>query len=149
MGISDLAKRMKEGAASVGGGATAETTYFDESSQFSGTLHLRQSVRIDGAIEGEIECDQTVAIGPTGRVTARIRAQSVVVEGELHGDIEARGEITLHKTAKVIGDLMTEGIVVEKGAKVEGRITIGSAAPALPASTPRPAAVIPEYVRSE
>jgi cytoskeletal protein CcmA (bactofilin family) len=149
MGISDLAKRMKEGAGVAGAGSGGETTYFDESSQFSGTLHLRQSVRIDGAIEGEIECDQTVTIGPAGRVTARVRAQSVVVEGELHGDIEARGEITLHKTAKVIGDLMTEGIVVEKGAKVEGRITIGSVSPALPANTPRPAAVIPEYVRSE
>lgn len=149
MGISDLAKRMKEGA---GGGSSAgggETTYFDESSQFSGTLHLRQSVRIDGAIEGEIECDQTVTIGAPGRVTARIRAQSVVIEGELHGDIEARGEITLHKTAKVFGDMTTEGIVVEKGAKVEGRITIGTLQPALPANAARPAAVIPEYTRPE
>ena len=142
MGLSDLAKRMKDGGAAPG----AET-YFDESAQFSGTLHLRQSVCIDGAIEGEIECDQTVRIGPSGRVTARIRAQSVVIEGELHGDIEARGEITLHKTARVFGDMTTEGIVVEKGAKVEGRITIGcvSAPPAaLPSGDPLPSFVRPE-----
>lgn len=145
MGISDLAKRMKEGASGGNGG---EATYFDESSQFSGTLHLRQSVRIDGSIEGEIECDQSVTIGATGKVTARIRAQSVVIEGELHGDIEARGEITLHKTARVFGDLTTEGIVVEKGAKVEGRITIGTAQPASLTSPVRPVA-IPEYVRPE
>jgi cytoskeletal protein CcmA (bactofilin family) len=109
-------------------GPDAEKTYFDESAQFSGTLHLRQSVCIDGAIEGEIDCEETVRIGPAGRVTARIRAQSVVIEGEVHGDIESRGEITLHKTARVFGDMTTEGIVVEKGAKVEGRITIGSVA---------------------
>jgi cytoskeletal protein CcmA (bactofilin family) len=139
---------MKEGAVAPLGGA-AETTYFDESAQFSGTLHLRQSVCIDGAIEGEIECDQTVKIGPSGRVTARIRAQSVEIEGELHGDIEARGEITLHKTARVFGDMMTEGIVVEKGAKVEGRIIIGSVATSAPASSPRPASPLPEYVRPE
>jgi cytoskeletal protein CcmA (bactofilin family) len=145
MGISDLARRMKDPVA-----GSAETTYFDESAQFTGNLHLRQSVRIDGAIEGEIECDQTVTIGPNGRVTAHIRAQTVVIEGELHGDIEARGEITLHKTARVFGDMTTEGIVVEKGAKVEGRITIGSTSPAVPAATPsRPATPIPEYVRPD
>ena len=145
MGLSDLARRMKDGSGTAPG---TETTYFDESAEFSGTLHLRQSVCIDGAIEGEIECDQTVKIGPSGRVTARIRAQSVVIEGELHGNIEARGEITLHKTARVFGDMTTEGIVVEKGAKVEGRITIGCAAPAaLPASTPRPALAVPELIR--
>ena len=124
MGLSDLAKRMKDGPVA---GLPSGTTYFDASAEFSGTLQLRQSVWIDGAIEGEIDCDQDVTIGPSGRVRARIRAQSVVIEGELHGDIEARGEITLHKTARVFGDLTTEGIVVEKGAKVEGRITIGSA----------------------
>lgn len=143
MGLSDLAKRMKDGS-----GAGAETTYFDESAQFSGTLHLRQSVCIDGAIEGEIECDQTVRIGPSGRVTARIRAQSVVIEGELHGDIEARGEITLHKTARVFGDMTTEGIVVEKGAKVEGRITIGSA-PAAPAAALPAGDAVPSFIRPE
>jgi len=137
MGLGELAKRMKDGPA----GASGETTYFDESAQFSGTLHLRQSVSIDGAIEGEIECDQTVRIGPSGRVSARIRAQSVVIEGELHGDIEARGEITLHKTARVFGDMTTEGIVVEKGAKVEGRITIGS--------VPAPSAAAPKNLLAE
>jgi cytoskeletal protein CcmA (bactofilin family) len=127
MGFSDLTRRMKDA------GPEPETTYFDESSQFSGTLHVRQSVCIDGAIDGEIDCEQTVRIGAAGRVTARIRAQSVVIEGEVHGDIESRGEITLHKTARVFGDMTTEGIVVEKGAKVEGRITIGSV-PASPAA---------------
>ena len=129
MGLTDLARRIKDGPAA---GLPAGTTYFDESAEFSGTLQLRQSVWIDGAIDGEIECDQAVTIGPSGRVRARIRAQSVVIEGELHGDIESRGEITLHKTARVIGDMITEGIVVEKGAKVEGRITIGSSTPPVP-----------------
>jgi cytoskeletal protein CcmA (bactofilin family) len=148
MGLSDLAKRMKDPGAAPGG---PETTYFDESAQFSGTLHLRQSVCIDGAIEGEIECDQTVKIGPSGRVTARIRAQTVVIEGELHGDIEARGEITLHKTARVFGDMTTEGIVVEKGAKVEGRITIGSvaAAPAALSAGLRKSDDVPGFIRPE
>ncbi len=103
----------------------ATTTYVDESSQFTGTLKLTKNLVVDGAVEGEIDCAGTVTIGASGRVNAQICAETVVIDGEIHGDIEARGEITLSKTARVYGDLMTEGIAIERGAKVEGRITIG------------------------
>jgi cytoskeletal protein CcmA (bactofilin family) len=102
-------------------------TYFDESSEFTGSLKLNKSVQIDGSIEGDLECTAAVTIGPSGKVTARIRAESVLIDGEVHGDIEARTEITLRKSARVYGDLKTEGIVIERGAKVEGQITIGPA----------------------
>jgi cytoskeletal protein CcmA (bactofilin family) len=100
-------------------------TYVDASSEFQGSLKLSKSVHIDGSVEGDLECAATVTIGTTGKVTARIRAESVLIDGEVHGDIEARTEITLRKSARVYGDLKTEGIVIERGAKVEGQITIG------------------------
>jgi cytoskeletal protein CcmA (bactofilin family) len=101
------------------------TKPLDASSEFSGTLKLQKNLHVDGAVEGEIDCAATVTIGSSGRVTASVCAESVVIDGEIHGDIEARSEITLSKTARVYGDIMTEGIVIERGAKVEGRITIG------------------------
>ncbi|HTO71255.1 MAG TPA: polymer-forming cytoskeletal protein [Myxococcota bacterium] len=101
------------------------TTYVDASSEFTGSLKMSKSVHIDGSVDGEIECAAAVTIGPSGKVTARIRAESVLIDGEVHGDIEARTEITLRKSARVFGDLRTEGIVIERGAKVEGQITIG------------------------
>jgi cytoskeletal protein CcmA (bactofilin family) len=110
----------------------ATTTYVDESSQFTGTLKLTKNLVVDGAVEGEIDCAGTVTIGQTGRVNAQICAETVVIDGEIHGDIEARSEITLSKSARVYGDLMTEGIAIERGAKVEGRITIGPVKSARP-----------------
>lgn len=100
-------------------------TYVDAASEFTGSLKLQKSVHIDGSVEGELDCAATVTIGTNGKVTARIRAESVLIDGEVHGDIEARTEITLRKSARVYGDLKTEGIVIERGAKVEGQITIG------------------------
>jgi cytoskeletal protein CcmA (bactofilin family) len=100
-------------------------TYIDASSEFTGSLKLQKSVHIDGSIEGDLDCSATVTIGPSGKVTAHIRAESVLIDGEVHGDIEARTGITLRKSARVYGDLKTEGIVIERGAKVEGQITIG------------------------
>jgi len=107
-------------------------TYVDASSEFTGSLKLEKSVHIDGSVEGELECSATVTIGASGKVTARIRAESVLIDGEVHGDIEARTEITLRKSARVYGDLKTEGIVIERGAKVEGQITIGPSGGAKP-----------------
>jgi cytoskeletal protein CcmA (bactofilin family) len=125
---SVMAKALPAGTAAVDvrpGPAAHVGTYFDESSEFTGSLKLNKAVHIDGSIEGDLECSGTVTIGPSGRVTARIRAECVLIDGEVHGDIEARTEITLRKSARVYGDLRTEGIVIERGAKVEGQITIG------------------------
>lgn len=121
-----LGKALSAGAATVDVRPAAPVgTYFDESSQFTGSLKLNKGVHIDGAIDGELDCTGQVTIGPSGKVTAHIRAESVLIDGEVHGDIEARTEITLRKSARVYGDLKTEGIVIERGAKVEGQITIG------------------------
>jgi cytoskeletal protein CcmA (bactofilin family) len=119
---------------------TLATTTVDASSEFTGTLKTQKAVHIEGKVEGDVDCGSTVTIGNSGKVTAHIRAESVLIDGEVHGDIEARTEITLRKTARVFGDLKTEGIVIERGAKVEGQITIGptgggrAASPAAPAA---------------
>jgi cytoskeletal protein CcmA (bactofilin family) len=84
-----------------------------------------------------------VTVGESGRVNAQICAETVVIDGEIHGDIEARGEITLSKTARVYGDIMTEGIVIERGAKVEGRITIGPVKSAARPAPPTPSEPAP------
>ena len=130
--LSDFGKRKRQDSSdgrapvALAKASAMGTTYVDESSEFSGHLRLTQSVCIDGRIEGEIECSDTVTVGPSAHVRANVRAECVVIEGEVQGDIVARGEITLHKTACVIGDMTTAGIVIEKGARVEGRIVIGS-----------------------
>jgi cytoskeletal protein CcmA (bactofilin family) len=77
-------------------------------------------------VEGEVHCDHAVAVGEPARVRASIEADSVVIAGEVKGDIAARSKITLERTARVTGDLCTPGIVIQEGAKLEGRIMIGS-----------------------
>lgn len=104
----------------------APSTSIDATSDFRGTLRCRETLRIDGRVKGEVVCDKTVLIGEGGTVHANIIADSVEVSGEVKGDITARCKITLDRTARVTGDLATPGIVIEEGAKLEGRIVIGS-----------------------
>ena len=111
-------------------------TYIDEGCELNGKLRFRESVRIDGRVQGEIEGEQTVTVGESGCIEASIDCESVVIYGRVEGDIAARRKITLHKSACVTGDMRTAGIVIEEGAKVEGRIVIGPAKTA-PADAPK------------
>ena len=101
-------------------------TCIDATSELKGTLRCRETLRIDGHIEGELHCEKNVIVGQGAIIRAAIDAAEVAVAGEVKGDITASRKITLEPTARVIGDLCTPGIVIEEGAKLEGRIMIGA-----------------------
>jgi cytoskeletal protein CcmA (bactofilin family) len=104
----------------------APSTSVDASSELEGRLRSRQTLRIDGRVKGEVECEKAVLVGETARVFASIAADEVQIAGVVEGDIAARRKITLLRTAVVKGDLTTPGIVIEEGAKLKGRIVIGT-----------------------
>jgi len=108
------------------------TSYIDAGCEFSGSLHFRESVCIDGTVEGEIRGDKTVTIGPSASVHANIVCESVVIHGHVEGDIEARRQIAFHKGARVNGKMRASGIVVEEGSKFKGNIEIGDDEPPVP-----------------
>lgn len=104
----------------------APSTCIDATTELHGTIRCRETFRIDGRLEGEVHCEKSVIIGEGATVRAAIEADEVAISGEVKGDISARRKITLDRTARVVGDLCTPGIVIEEGAKLEGRIMIGS-----------------------
>jgi cytoskeletal protein CcmA (bactofilin family) len=108
----------------------APSTSVDACSELEGRLRCKQLLRIDGRIKGAVECEKTVLVGEGARVFASITADEVQIAGVVEGDIVARRKITLQRTAVVKGDLTTPGIVIEEGAKLKGRIVIGSDADA-------------------
>ena len=122
----------------------APSTCIDATSQFAGQLHCRETLRIDGAVEGEIRCEKNVIVGEGAKIRASIEAAEVSIAGEIKGDIMASRKITLESTARVIGDLQTPGIVIEEGAKLEGRIMIGREAGAQADEAKRAAAAEPK-----
>jgi cytoskeletal protein CcmA (bactofilin family) len=93
----------------------APSTSVDASSELEGKLRCKQTLRIDGYVKGEVDCDRTVLIGEGARVFASIAADEVQIAGAVEGNITARRKITLERTAIVKGDLTTPGIVIEEG----------------------------------
>jgi cytoskeletal protein CcmA (bactofilin family) len=115
----------------------ASSTSVDASSELEGRLRCRETLRIDGHVKGEVECEKAVLVGEQARVLASIVADEVRISGVVEGNITAQRKITLERTATVVGDLATPGIVIEEGAKLKGRIVIGSDAE--PAADSKPA----------
>jgi hypothetical protein len=101
-------------------------TIIGTSLRVDGNLLLRNSVRIDGVVNGNIlqedAHDATVAIAKGATVTGDIRAKHVIVSGTLRGNIFTSDRVELLETAFVTGDI-TYGILgMQVGARVEGKL---------------------------
>jgi cytoskeletal protein CcmA (bactofilin family) len=92
---------------------------------FTGLLHVRGGARIDGELDGEIVASDTVWIGESGRVRARVEAPRIVVAGELEGEICASAKVELQATARVRATLQTPQLVLADGAFFEGPCRAG------------------------
>ena len=89
---------------------------------FSGTLRFKDSLRIKGKFEGEIDSLGRLVIDADAVVNARrIRASSVVGGGVVHGDIEAADRLEMLPSAKVYGNVRTAKLRIADGVVFEGK----------------------------
>jgi cytoskeletal protein CcmA (bactofilin family) len=101
--------------------AQVASTTLGAETLFSGTLRFKDSLRIRGKFEGEIDATGRLYIDPEAVVTAHsIRATSVVVGGTIHGDIEAADRVEMLASAKVYGNVRTARLRIADGVIFEG-----------------------------
>ena len=97
-----------------------QTTLGAETS-LSGLLRFKDSLRVKGSFEGEIDATGRLYIDPEATVNAtRIRATSVVVGGTVRGDIEAPDRVEMLPSAKVYGNIRTARLRIADGVVFEG-----------------------------
>lgn len=104
----------------------------DRYSQFNGLYCTERDLRIEGSVEGEIQCDGTVTVAPAARVSAKVRARNVVIAGAASGDFVCAERFTLRPTGEIRGEVTAASLVVEKGAFFEGEFHMADAAAAPP-----------------
>jgi len=101
-------------------------TIIGTSLRLDGNLLLRNSIRIDGVVNGNIlqedGCETTVAIAKGATVSGDIRAKHVIVSGTLQGNIFTSNRVELLETAFVSGDITYGTLGIQVGAKVEGNL---------------------------
>ncbi len=90
-------------------------TVIGEGTILEGTTRSEASIRIEGTINGTIDCVGDVTIGEKGIVKSNVSANDITIAGVLTGEANAKGKLTITSKGKLIGNLYYATIVIEEG----------------------------------
>ena len=112
----------------------------------SGDVIVEGDVLILGTVEGRLESNGRVEIGPQGNVQGPVSGTDIRVDGSIRGDLSSSGatiiagsvegavtcagSIELTSESSLVGDVVAISMMVRDGASYDGRITIGARAAA-------------------
>jgi cytoskeletal protein CcmA (bactofilin family) len=107
-------------------------TVIGPSVRVKGNFHGEGNMVIEGMVEGSIKTSGSLFVGDRARITASVEAKEARIGGEINGNIKAAGYINVSGAARITGDIEANTLSIEKGAILNGRITMGkpSASPA-------------------
>jgi cytoskeletal protein CcmA (bactofilin family) len=90
----------------------------------TGTIVAESDFRLDGRVEGEINCKGKIVIGPKGSVKGNIMTDNAEVFGNVEGVVRARERLVLKSSAVIKGDIYIQTLEIEPGAKLNGSCTM-------------------------
>jgi cytoskeletal protein CcmA (bactofilin family) len=103
--------------------------YLYKGSRVTGQLSFQGPVRIDGTVEGEIQCQGILTIGEGAEVKAKISGQVVVIRGKVEGNVTAKERIELAAPARLIGNINAPRLIITEGVVFDGDCSMGVAKP--------------------
>lgn len=95
-------------------------------SKIVGNITADSDFRIDGLIEGDLQCSGKVVIGEAGRVKGTIICQNAEILGLLEGKVNCHQQLSLRSSGKIHGDVTTKTLIVEPGAQFNGTCSMGA-----------------------
>lgn len=89
-------------------------------SKIIGTVIADSDIRIDGTIEGDLQCSGKVVIGEKGVLKGTVNCQNAEILGVVDGKIEVKQTLALRATSNIIGEVKTQTLIVEPNAVFNG-----------------------------
>ncbi|MBQ7210095.1 MAG: polymer-forming cytoskeletal protein [Paludibacteraceae bacterium] len=102
-------------------------------SKIIGTVIADSDIRIDGVIEGELQCSGKVVIGEKGMLKGNVACTNAEILGKLDGKINVRQSLALRSTGNIKGEVKTQTLIVEPNAVFNGTCSMGETAQPQPA----------------
>jgi cytoskeletal protein CcmA (bactofilin family) len=109
------------------------TSFLSESCELKGNLYVSGGIRIDGSLQGTLECESTIYVGESGKIEAEISTRSLVSGGDIKGNITAEETVQINHPGSVKGDIRTCNLGIEKDAFFNGKCQLLS-----PRDNPKP-----------
>lgn len=109
-------------------GKSKETTPYTSSThnilasgtKLHGEITSEEDFRIDGTIEGNIQCRGKIIIGQSGSVKGNIDCINIDLFGKVTGNITCSEAVILKANSILTGEIKTRIIEIEPGANFEG-----------------------------
>jgi len=94
--------------------------YLGASALVSGNVRAH-SCKVEGLVEGRVECGEYLELGETGRLNADVTAgKRINLAGQVYGNVTTPGLLHLAASGKVHGDIKVRNLVMEEGATLNG-----------------------------
>ena len=90
----------------------------------TGSIYTEADFRLDGRIEGDINCKGKIVVGPRGSIVGNITSDNAEIFGDVEGSIKIKEKLMFKSTAKVKGDIFIQTIEIEPGAHFNGTCTM-------------------------
>lgn len=100
------------------------TATIGASMTIKGEISSREELMVDGDVEGSVQSQSLLTIGPNGKVRANIKAHEVAIFGSVRGNVEVTGKLSIREQGSLIGDIKCAGISIDDGAYFKGSIDI-------------------------
>lgn len=94
---------------------------FAQDTRINGNIESKGDIRIDGQLEGIIDCKGRVVIGPEAKVKGSIHCNNAEILGNVEGDVVALDLLSLKSNSVIIGNLTMGKFSVEPGARINGQ----------------------------
>jgi cytoskeletal protein CcmA (bactofilin family) len=103
--------------------ASREAAVIGPSINIDGDVRGDEDLLIEGEVSGTVQLkNNSLTIGPQGKVRADVYAHSIYVDGYLEGDLFGSERVHIRKSAQVKGNVTSPRVSVEDGAKFKGAI---------------------------
>jgi len=127
LGTRSKSKNKAAQNGSMNGTATASgTCVIAQGTSITGKFSATEDVRLDGVIEGDVNCDKRLVMGETGRVKGTITAADAIIMGTIEGELIVANTIHLKGTAKIDGTIKGKSMTVDEGARYSGECKVGA-----------------------
>lgn len=94
--------------------------YLGPSALVSGNVRA-QACKVEGLVQGKVECSDLLELGETGRLNADVSAgKRINLAGQVYGNVTTPGTLHLAASAKIHGDIRARNLVMEEGATLNG-----------------------------
>ena len=95
----------------------------------SGTIVTDFDFRLDGRIEGDINCKGKIVIGHKGSFSGNIISDNAEILGTVEGTMRIKEKLIFKSSANIKGEVYSQTLEIEPGANFNGTCTMSGKNP--------------------